>query len=124
MAPFFQDHRLHGRVVVPAASHIAILLTALRQLGRPMALADLIFPSPLILPDVGARLAQVVVGAGSVRLLTAPDEADAAWATHLEGRVAAVAGSVAPSEPGLGIAWDWGVVAWGGIEPPTRRRDR
>ncbi|WP_158929663.1 type I polyketide synthase [Acidisphaera sp. S103] len=101
MAPFFHDHRLHGRVVVPAASHIAILLTALRQLGRPAALADLIFPSPLILPDSGARLAQVVVGPSSVRLLTVAEEADpdAIWATHLEGRLEVVAGSVPPAEP-------------------------
>ena len=73
----------------------------LRRLGRPTALADLICPSPLILPNSGARLAQAVVGPGSVRLLTVAEEADpdGTWATHLEGRIEAIASSAAPAEP-------------------------
>jgi acyl transferase domain-containing protein/acyl carrier protein len=71
-APFFQDHRLHGRVVVPAASHIAVALTALARLGRPTALADLVFPEPFALADDEARQAQCVLGAQAVRYVTAP----------------------------------------------------
>ncbi len=102
-APCFQDHRLHGRVVVPAASHIAVALSALARLGRPAALADLVFPEPFTLADHEARDAQCVLGAHAVRYVTASADAtaDTAWATHMEACPAALApATMAPALPG------------------------
>ena len=98
-ARFFEDHRLHGQVVVPAASHIATALTALRALGLPTSLTDLVFRSPLRLSEGKPRLAQLIVGQQSVRLVTAPDTLDdaagaTAWTTHLEASPAEADGLV------------------------------
>ena len=88
LAPYVQDHRLHGEIVVPAASHLAIALTALCEAGHEAALADIVFPEPLRLGDTEVRRAQLVLGDGTVRYLTRSEADEAApWSVHLEGRV-------------------------------------
>jgi acyl transferase domain-containing protein/SAM-dependent methyltransferase/acyl carrier protein len=99
MASYFHDHRLHGEVVVPAASHIALALTALRLAGRDTAMMDLVFTEPFRLGDTAVRNAQLVLSDSSVRYLTAPVGADH-WSTHLEGRLSpATAATVPPLLP-------------------------
>ncbi|CAH0159330.1 type I polyketide synthase [Roseomonas sp. CECT 9278] len=116
-APFFQDHRLHGRVVVPAASHIAVALTALARLGRPAALADLVFSEPFALADDAARDAQCVIGAQAIRYVTAEADgtADAPWSTHMEAHAAAVVAATPPPALPGGLAAQSGAAFYEGF---------
>jgi myxalamid-type polyketide synthase MxaB len=49
--PFLADHRIYGTVVVPGASHLALVLSAAEITfgGSSYVVSDLIFPQPLIL---------------------------------------------------------------------------
>jgi myxalamid-type polyketide synthase MxaB len=59
--PFLADHRVFDEVVVPGASHIAMLLSGAELMGLPACqLEDVVFPAPLILPEAQARTVQVV----------------------------------------------------------------
>lgn len=60
--PFLVDHRVFDEVVVPGASHIAMLLSGAELMGLPACqLEDVVFPAPLILPETQARTVQVVL---------------------------------------------------------------
>lgn len=52
------DHRIDGRIVVPAALHLALLVDLLRPAGdlADVHLADVVFPAPLMFEDSAAPL--------------------------------------------------------------------
>ncbi|MGH2369075.1 MAG: type I polyketide synthase, partial [Chloroflexota bacterium] len=60
--PFLRDHRYFGRMVVPAAYHLALAIAAGQALrAGPCAVEDAVFATPLLLPDEGARDVQIVL---------------------------------------------------------------
>ncbi len=92
--PTFEDHRLHGVVVVPGAAHLSLLLsTAEAALGSVgCALENMSFPQALILPEDGARSVQVILrpdeGSGRPLEIVSSDRApaaDATWTRHADG---------------------------------------
>jgi len=100
---FFEDHRLFGRIIVPAASHVAMMAETLAEQGAgpgagPAALAELHFPEPLLLPDEGARTAQLVQAGEALRLYTTPEGVDD-WRLHAQGRVVAAEAAAAGEAP-------------------------
>ncbi|MBU6350104.1 MAG: SDR family NAD(P)-dependent oxidoreductase [Chloroflexi bacterium] len=70
--PFLADHMVSAEVVVPAACHLAMTLSAIDLLGQPgpCMLSDLLFPQPLKLPAETERTVQC--------LTTLPNRADPA----------------------------------------------
>ena len=56
------EHRLHGRVVVPAAHYVAAFLAAIDEVGGGRAIADVAFPRALMLADEAETPVAVVVG--------------------------------------------------------------
>lgn len=92
--PFFDEHRLCGQIVVPAASHIGMALQGLAEIAKgPIVLEDLVFLRPLRLLDKGERTAQLVLdrsrSGGAWRLVTCEageEDEEAAWTLHATGR--------------------------------------
>ncbi len=64
--PFLAEHRIHGRIVVPGAAHVSLVLSALRSLHGPgpWRLSDVSFPEPLVLGEEEHRRVQLVLGPG------------------------------------------------------------
>lgn len=90
---YLGDHRLFETVVVPAASHIAMLLAAVPAAWHTDAchIADFIFPQTLVLPDERPRAVQLLLqpesdGVFACHILSQGDTAD--WTVHASGRVA------------------------------------
>ncbi len=60
--PFLNDHKVFDEVVVPGASHLAVVLSGAELLGmQACQLEDVIFPAPLALPAEQARTVQAVL---------------------------------------------------------------
>lgn len=60
--PFLKDHTVFDEIVVPGASHLAVLLSGAELMGlETCQLQDVIFPAPLTLPESGARTVQAVL---------------------------------------------------------------
>ncbi|TSC24493.1 type I polyketide synthase [Corallococcus sp. Z5C101001] len=93
--PFMDDHRIHGIVVVPSASHVSMLVAATELAfgATSCTLRDVLFPQALALPDSGQRTVQVVLtpGAGgeaSFKLLSLRGdslERDETFSVHTTG---------------------------------------
>ncbi|HSR97744.1 MAG TPA: SDR family NAD(P)-dependent oxidoreductase [Kofleriaceae bacterium] len=106
--PYVDHHRLFGMMVVPGASHIAMVLAAAAELiPGPCALQDVLFLQPFGLSEHGARRAQLVLSpSGDARWefrLVAQDEAsgdeDGGWSILCSGTLA----RTAPAEPGTAL---------------------
>jgi acyl transferase domain-containing protein/acyl carrier protein len=114
---YVDDHRLLGTVVVPAASHLSMLLSAWRQIGQagPCAVEDLRLLQPLVLHDQGARQVELILraaadGSYAAELLSADvDSADNldAWVTHAECQLRALSGSAAPAPVDMADLSGW-----------------
>ena len=78
------DHRIHGRVVVPGAVMIALLLGVAPQ--ATTALDDIVFVEPVLLDDAPVRLLAIARPDGSlgVASLTGSD-----WTWHATARIGA-----------------------------------
>ena len=87
---FLGEHRVGDAVIVPGASHIAMLLGAAG--GAPAALSDVAFVSPLALPEAGCAL-QVLRDEDTLSLFARGD--DGAWVLHARAGIAAAG----PAEP-------------------------
>jgi myxalamid-type polyketide synthase MxaB len=60
--PFLADHKVFDEVVVPGASHLAVVLSGAELMGMAACqLEDVIFSAPLILPEAQARTVQVLL---------------------------------------------------------------
>jgi acyl transferase domain-containing protein/acyl carrier protein len=99
--PWLQDHRILGRVLVPATAFVDLVLAAGAQCGCPN-LRELTLQEPLAIPAAGAVTVQVSVrgddgtGQRSFAVYAAPDGGP--WTRHAEGVVTGVwpaSGSVA-----------------------------
>ncbi len=95
---YLTDHRLFERVVVPGASHLSMVLTAMRALRGEEAhvVEDVVFPQALTLGDDERCTAQLVLsseaeGDGSFKVMSLPDGGDEneleAWLVHATGRI-------------------------------------
>jgi len=99
------QHRIFGRVVVPAAACLEMALAAGREaLGRAsVEVRDLSILEPLAIEDAG-RVVQTIVASGEdpeVRIVSrAPeDQSPGAWTVHATGRLVAAAQVAAQALP-------------------------
>ena len=93
---FLDDHRIHGTVVVPGASHVSMLLSALSTVRDPRlgvnSVQDVTFLQALVLPDPQRRTVQLSLEKSSKEgfnfqigsFLGEGDEP--AWVVHATGR--------------------------------------
>ena len=98
---YVRDHKLLDVVVVPGASHLAMVLSATFEAfgNDAFALEDILFPQPLLLTEDTDYTVQTILmpegEATSFRVLSSPagEEGDSAgWTTHLSGRLRTSAG--------------------------------
>lgn len=56
--PFYQDHIVFDKAIVPAAGHLSLLLDSVADMypGQLVSFRDVIFPQPLILSDQSRRM--------------------------------------------------------------------
>jgi len=91
--PWLADHAVAGTVVVPGSALVEMALHAARRVDCD-GIADLTLAAPLVLPETGAVLLQVAVGAETEtgqRSLTVHSrpEAGGTWVRHATGTLAA-----------------------------------
>jgi 3-oxoacyl-(acyl-carrier-protein) synthase/aryl carrier-like protein len=79
--PWLGDHRVQGRVIVPGAVMIALLLSV----GQQGELADIRFPEPVVLEDVPVRLVALGRPDGT---LSVGSRAGGRWTWHATARTA------------------------------------
>jgi acyl transferase domain-containing protein len=80
--PWLVDHRVHGRVVVPGAVMIALMLAAAPD--GTTALAHIAFLEPVLLDDAPVRIAAIARPDGTVGVATQSGED---WTWHATARV-------------------------------------
>lgn len=93
---FLREHKIFGRIISPAAAHLSMAFSAVRELigARPSQLDDVAFTAPLVVDDDEPRTVQMILEGGKgpdggFRLVSrAADAADAPWQTHCTGRIA------------------------------------
>ncbi|MGP8297706.1 thioester reductase domain-containing protein [Streptomyces inhibens] len=99
--PFLEEHRVHGRIVVPGVVHLELVLRcAAEVLGSPVRIEDLALSRPLVLDDDHTATVQVVLGAavsGRARARVFSAGQDGGWQQHLAADV--VADPTAPPGP-------------------------
>nr|WP_158288173.1 type I polyketide synthase [Streptomyces sp. ICBB 8177] len=107
--PWLTDHAVAGRVVVPGAALLDLVLRTGERAGHA-TVADLTFEAPMLLPVTGALDVQVAVDADGAVRVHARADADADWTRHASGTLAADAGGA--------VSCDW-AAAWPppGAEP-------
>lgn len=107
---YLDDHRLYETVIAPAASHISMVLLAVKQaLGaQSCIIEDLFFPQALVIPDGNSRIVQLVLnpqgnGETPFQLLSLQEGEDennaTSWLEHATGKVqipSAVPGAAEP----------------------------
>ncbi|MBM7776561.1 acyl transferase domain-containing protein [Actinokineospora baliensis] len=90
-ADLFAEHQVGGRVVSPAAAHLAMVASAADVLGAgEVVLENVVFPEPLVLP----RTVQIEVTGSDFQLVSVPD-GDEPAPVHAVGTL----GRAAPDEP-------------------------
>jgi acyl transferase domain-containing protein/acyl carrier protein len=91
--PLLTEHRIYDQIVVPGAHHLVMLAAAAATQCAAPALADVLFPQPLLLPDKQARVVQIVLGspgadAATFQLVSrAVDDEQPTWTIHATGNV-------------------------------------
>ncbi|MEK2477968.1 type I polyketide synthase [Streptomyces noursei] len=93
--PWLADHTIGGAVLLPGAGSVDLAASAGARVGCPHV-EELTLEAPLVLPDEGAVLLRVAVGAADptgarpVALHARPaDDADAPWTRHASGLLTA-----------------------------------
>ncbi|MFC9758819.1 type I polyketide synthase, partial [Streptomyces sp. NPDC056921] len=119
--PWLADHAVFGSVLLPGTAFVELALHAGERVGCAV-LDELTIQAPLVLPERGAVILQVVVGAGAedgrrpVAIHSSPANSveDETWTLHASGFVAE-----AVAQPAVGLAeWpprDAVVVETGGL---------
>nr|MDT0659802.1 thioester reductase domain-containing protein [Micromonospora sp. DSM 115978] len=102
--PLLDEHRVHGRIVVPAIVFLELMhRCAQRALDRPFAVGNLALKRPLILADDAARTVQAILnpdGGGGARIRIFAHDPDSGWQHLLEADiVAAEPGNTDELEP-------------------------
>ncbi|WP_329101434.1 type I polyketide synthase [Micromonospora sp. NBC_01699] len=84
--PLLTEHRIYDQIVVPGAHHLTMLAAATDSQGTATAIADVVFPQPMLLADGQARVVQVVIGTatddGAPIQLVSRSTDDPTWTTH------------------------------------------
>lgn len=93
---FVRDHRVHGRVILPATAYLEAMRAALSDAGI-QAVSDITIQQAMAFADEpgSARRVQLIHGGrdGSIRIASqADDAASGDWVEHLSAKVAADAG--------------------------------
>ena len=112
---YLDDHRIFDTVVVPGASHVAMVLSALPEVSRQerYVLEDVVFPQALTLEDDSGRTAQLILrtdasGGRAFQVMTLRDAADendaSSWIVHATGRAGPPASDTKASQADL-AAW-------------------
>ena len=106
--PFLRDHRVHDRIVVAASAHVSRCLAAVRAIHgwREWAIEQMLFSSPLVLPDDERRLVTLTIDpdAGSPAKLTIASRditGSGRWVVHVTATLRKDAG--APEQPKVGL---------------------
>jgi myxalamid-type polyketide synthase MxaB len=104
---YLKDHQLFDTVVVPGASHVAMVLCAAKEAlsTDKYVLEDLFFPQALVLTDQSEFTLQTILipddNALGFRVVSLADDADEtdpeAWTLHFSGRVRAFADDQYPT---------------------------
>ena len=88
--PYLADHRVQGRILLPATGFLEMALAASRLVsGAPRMLADVVISEPLVFEAGETRTLQLLLRreADSFEILSLGEhEADDAWHTHVQGR--------------------------------------
>ncbi|GAA3036158.1 type I polyketide synthase [Actinokineospora globicatena] len=85
---FFAEHRVGGRVVSPAAAHLAIVASAAEVVAPgDVVLTDVVFPEPLALPDSGTQTVQIELTGDDFQLISVPEDLAAAAPVHAVGSI-------------------------------------
>ena len=88
--PWLDDHRVHGRVIVPGTVFVELAGVASRRLGLPR-IEELSLEVPLAVPDVGAIALQLFVledaaeGARAFVIHSRASSSSAEWTRHARG---------------------------------------
>ncbi|OLF04234.1 hypothetical protein BLA60_41750, partial [Actinophytocola xinjiangensis] len=91
--PWLTDHTVDGQVLVPGTALLELAVRAADQVGCPRV-AELVLAAPLALPDTGAMIVQVRVGAPdgagtrAVTVHSRPENSDQPWTAHATGTLA------------------------------------
>jgi epothilone polyketide synthase D len=89
--PYLADHVVHGRVVVPGAFHLAVVLAlATERLGRPdVTLRNVEFSRPLPVDGPVRLRVRLTTSDGGYRFAvdSSPASSEVQWTTHAEGAV-------------------------------------
>ncbi|MGE7391474.1 SDR family NAD(P)-dependent oxidoreductase, partial [Streptomyces sp. NPDC004126] len=91
--PWLADHAVAGTVLLPGTAFVELALRAGDEAGCG-ELDELTIETPLVVPDRGGVLLQVLVGAVDedggrpVSVHSRPEDADAVWTRHAAGRLA------------------------------------
>ncbi len=94
--PWLADHTVGGQVLVPGTALVELAVRAADEVGCPQV-AELVLATPLALPDNGAMVVQVRVGAPDgtgtrpVIVHSRPEDSDQPWATNATGTLATTA---------------------------------
>jgi acyl transferase domain-containing protein/NADPH:quinone reductase-like Zn-dependent oxidoreductase/acyl carrier protein len=112
--PWLADHAVHGTVLVPATGMVELMLCGARRTSDRSRLEDVVFHTPLIVPDtpVDIQLHCADDGGGRhlLRLHSRSHGGTGAWTLHAEaqtpGQDAGPAASRPPGMPGRGtLPW-------------------
>ena len=103
---YIDDHRIFGLMVVPGASHLAMVCEALRQAGRAgetIVLRDVAFEEALVVPDNERRTVQLVMtrdteGEASFEVHSSAEAAEG-WFLHAAGKASTVPAGLTPPPP-------------------------
>ncbi|MFE3983006.1 SDR family NAD(P)-dependent oxidoreductase [Nocardia tengchongensis] len=80
---YLNDHQLYGTVVVPVASHLATMLSALDAGREPVAIRNLVCPRALVLRDDEKYTVQLVTEDQGLRVASLVDNGEYRWQEHV-----------------------------------------
>lgn len=92
--PILADHKVLGRSIMSLAGQIEMLFETLDAADIPVAFTDLELLQPLLLPETGAHLLQVVRGQNRYTLSSKPESQETAssWLANMRTEISRVDG--------------------------------
>ena len=98
--PILADHTVLDRSIMPFAGQIEMLFETLDEVEIPVTFTDLEILHPLILPETGAHLVQIVHGQNRYTLSSKPESQESAssWLANMRTERSRVAGATGVAE--------------------------
>ena len=92
--PILTDHTVLDRSIMPLTGQIEMLFETLDESEIPVAFTDLELLHPLLLPETGSHLVQVVLRQNGYTLSSKPEsqDSDSSWLAHMKAERSRVAG--------------------------------